>query len=64
MFWVVLLPHHTIKDTLLKKRLTADLTDILTYKDIVIKHKGRNYFDKDFVIVSDSLNLSKLRIPV
>ena len=38
-----------------------NLTDILTYKDKAIKQVC-NYLDKDFVIVSDLLNLGKLRL--
>jgi hypothetical protein len=48
-----------IRDTFPIKRPATDLTDILTYKE-----QGRNYLDKDFVIVSDLLNPGNLRLLV
>jgi hypothetical protein len=38
------------------------LTNILTYKDIVIKKEGRKCFNKDFVFISDLLDPGNSRL--
>jgi hypothetical protein len=40
----------------------VELTNVLTYKDIATKKEGCKYFNKDFVFVSNLLDLGNLRL--
>jgi hypothetical protein len=50
-----------IRDTLPRGPL-VELTNILTYKDIIPKKRERNYSNNDFVFISDLLNPSNLQL--